>query len=304
MQLHNRQIKATFWKDPELVQWPRDLRWFYEGLIQLADDSGCLEDSPFAFKLELFPSPIDADITIEVLEEWRNQLVMAGKIIPYSSGKKRCLYLSNFQKHQTLKNPQQPDVPLPEWIEWITYESNKKAGKYEIRKDVLSDYLQSSYDVLLREVNRSEFNLIQEKRREEELNQVELALSEMSATDETSESKHSSSFDPRLKKLSELYQTSGMGQVDGTVKEFLLDWMGLYSDEWIENAFREAIIQNKRRASYVNSILQNWTADGGMRITLTASARKEMSDGRTRESTKPSEYGEDVQDAFYRGWNT
>mgnify|MGYP007012348422 FL=1 len=48
MRLHNRQIKATFWTDPDILQWPREKRWFYLGLVQLADDSGCIEDSVFA----------------------------------------------------------------------------------------------------------------------------------------------------------------------------------------------------------------------------------------------------------------
>ncbi|WAH35014.1 DnaD domain protein [Alicyclobacillus dauci] len=304
MQLHNRQIKATFWKDPELVQWPRDLRWFYEGLIQLADDSGCLEDSPFAFKLELYPSPTDSDVTVEVIEGWRDHLVSTGKLVPYTSGNKQCLYLYNFQKHQVLKSPQQPDVPLPEWIEWAPYDSNPRAGKYTVNRDVLTEFLQSSYKPLLREVKRREEKLIQDQEKKQQGDTVLSALREMSATQEQ---KHSLSLsnDNRLAKVSRLYQESGMGQVNDTVKRFLLEWLDIYSDEWIENAFREAVLQNKRRPAYVNSILQNWTADGGMKITITTTATREAKSRHgPGERTEPSEYGEDVRDAFYRGWET
>ena len=148
MRLHNRQIKATFWNDPDLLQWPRDKRWFYEGLIQLADDSGCLEDSPFAFKLNLFPSPLDSDITIEVLANWRDELIKQNKLVRYKANGKQYLYLINFHKHQTVKNASEPSVPLPPWIEWKPFESNKKAGKYLINYEVLSELLQSSYKVL------------------------------------------------------------------------------------------------------------------------------------------------------------
>lgn len=121
MRLHNRQIKATFWSDPDLLQWPRDKRWFYEGLTQLADDSGCLEDSSFAFKLHLFPSPLDSDMTVELLTKWRDELVGQGKLVPYEVVGKRYLFMVNFHKHQTLDKPTPPSkasIPLPPWVIW------------------------------------------------------------------------------------------------------------------------------------------------------------------------------------------
>lgn len=144
MHLHNRMIKATFWNDTDLLQWPRDKRWFYEGLIQLADDSGCLEDSPFVFKLILFPSPVDADITVDVLANWRDEMIEDGKLIRYTVGKKDFLYVANFRKHQSIKNPEKPSVPLPPWIRWESYESNGRAGKYVFSDDVLTDFLRRS----------------------------------------------------------------------------------------------------------------------------------------------------------------
>ena len=121
MRLHNRQIKATFWSDPDLLQWPRDKRWFYEGLTQLADDSGCLEDSSFAFKLHLFPSPMDSDITVELLTKWRDEFVCQGKLSPYKVAGKQYLFMVNFHKHQTLDKPTPPSkasIPLHPWVVW------------------------------------------------------------------------------------------------------------------------------------------------------------------------------------------
>lgn len=132
MKLHNRIIKATFWRDPELLQWPRDKRWFYLGLIQLAEDSGCLENSPFAFKIELFPSPLDSDITLDLLNQWVQELIEDGKLIPYEANGKQCLYLTNFHKHQSLRSPSPPDTPLPDWIQWQPGETPRSAGKYII----------------------------------------------------------------------------------------------------------------------------------------------------------------------------
>lgn len=142
MRLHNRQIKAAFWTDTELIkELPPEGRLFYLGLIQLADDSGCLEDDIMAFKILLFPG--DKEITEERLSEYRKKLVRLGKLIPYLSEDKPCLFLKNFHKHQTLKNPSPPDVPLPEWVKWEPYSSNNRTGKYivsrpsvECKKDV------------------------------------------------------------------------------------------------------------------------------------------------------------------------
>lgn len=133
MRLHNRQIKAAFWTDTELIrELPPEGRLFYLGLIQLADDSGCLEDDIMAFKIFLFPG--DAGITEERLSEFRKTLVRMGKLIPYLSEDKPCLFLKNFHKHQTIKNPSPPEVPLPEWIKWEPYSSNPRTGKYVVSR--------------------------------------------------------------------------------------------------------------------------------------------------------------------------
>lgn len=129
MKLHNRLVKAAFWTDTDLIrQFSRDERLFYQGLWQLADDSGCLNNDPWAFKLHLFP--LDSDILPETLADWTQKLIDAGKLVPYRCGTKPCLFVLNFSKHQTIHNASAPEVPLPEWISWQTYESNGRAGHY------------------------------------------------------------------------------------------------------------------------------------------------------------------------------
>lgn len=132
MRLHNRQIKATFWNDPDLLQMHRDKRLFYIGLSQLADDSGCLEDSSLAFKIHLFPSPFDSDITVELIVQWVDELVSQNKVVRYEIGNKKCLYLANFHKHQKLDRPSPPETPLPPWIQWKEY-PGRNPGKYIIQ---------------------------------------------------------------------------------------------------------------------------------------------------------------------------
>ena len=132
MKLHNRQIKASFWTDTDMIRnFTLEERLFYIGLWQLADDSGCLENDPYAFKLFLFP--LNNEVTIETLNDWTAKLIDKKKLITYHAQEKDCLYLSHFHKYQTIKNPQPPEVPLPPWITWKPYKSNPRTGRYEVR---------------------------------------------------------------------------------------------------------------------------------------------------------------------------
>ena len=136
MKLHNRQIKGSFWTDTDMIRnFSLEERLFYVGLWQLADDSGCIENDPYALKLFLFP--LNEDVTIEKLTTWTTKLIEKQKLIPYHAQGKDGLYLVNFHKHQTIKNPQPPEVPLPPWISWKPYKSNPRTGRYEVR--VLQD---------------------------------------------------------------------------------------------------------------------------------------------------------------------
>jgi hypothetical protein len=143
MRLHSRQTKPGFWTDTELIRlFSREQRMFYHGLWQLADDSGCLHDDPWAFKLHLYP--LDADITPEMLADWRDRLISQQKLIPYLIHGRRYLFLKNFHKHQSIANPARPDVPLPAWVIWRPYPTNGRQGTYTVLADVLTSHLQTS----------------------------------------------------------------------------------------------------------------------------------------------------------------
>ena len=129
MRLHNRQVKAGFWTDSELLRnFTRDERMFYQGLWQLADDSGCLEYDPWAFKIHLYP--LDSDITPEIIEQCIEKFTKHNKLIHYEIDDKKCLFIKNFHKHQNLNKPTPPNkesVPLPPFIEWIKGDSRNKS---------------------------------------------------------------------------------------------------------------------------------------------------------------------------------
>lgn len=131
--LRNRQIKATFYTDGELLRWPREKRFTYQGIWAMAEDSGCLEDDPFEWKLTIWSSPLDADITVEILTAWRDEYVEAGKLIPYVAQGKRYLFITNFHQHERPRNPQSPDLPLPEWVSFeVTTTKTKDAREHKV----------------------------------------------------------------------------------------------------------------------------------------------------------------------------
>jgi len=127
--LHSRIRKADYFSDGELLRWNRDKRTTYSGLWALAEDSGCLEDDTFDWKMSLWPSPLDGDITIDLLDRWRQEFIDAGKLIPYEAEGKRYLYLRTFHQHEHPRNPQPNDLPVPPWILADRREGIGKDGK-------------------------------------------------------------------------------------------------------------------------------------------------------------------------------
>lgn len=130
--LRNRIVKADYWTDSELLRWSRDKRESYRGLWAVAEDSGCLEDDPWGWKLLIWPSPLDADITAELLEQWRDELIEAGKLVPYQANGKRYLWIRTFHDHEKPRNPQSPNLPLPPWVRWIPNATDPRKGQYNI----------------------------------------------------------------------------------------------------------------------------------------------------------------------------
>jgi hypothetical protein len=135
-------VRRSFWNDPFLARQSRDLRFFFEGLWAVADDSGCVDDDMYGIKLLAFPAEVD--FTEGLLNEWRDTLLSAGKLVRYESSGRVCLYILNFHKHQTIKNQDAPEVPLPPWITWNPFPSNDRAGRFVVSYDVLTEFLQSS----------------------------------------------------------------------------------------------------------------------------------------------------------------
>ncbi|QTL99879.1 hypothetical protein GM661_00395 [Iocasia frigidifontis] len=80
--------------------------------------------------------PLD-NIDIDEIENWTNILKELGKLIPYSFQKKDYYYIKNFHKHQSLRSPGKPELPLPKWIEYIPNPKPYQSGGYIINYEIM-----------------------------------------------------------------------------------------------------------------------------------------------------------------------
>jgi DnaD/phage-associated family protein len=288
VRLHNRQVKAAFWTDTELIrELPPEGRLFYLGLIQLADDSGCLEDDLMAFKIFLFPG--DDSITLSILSEYRKTLVRLGKLIPYLSEGKACLYLKNFHKHQTLKTPSAPEVPLPSWVRFEPYPSNPRTGKYIVgtpesaKKDdaepVREERLTHKNDVR----TSSDTHLLQSPSNLEPELELELELEPEEEPERHNDASVCPSEPDGLDMVIETWrQRIGvMGPVQyESLKGWLEDPERAMPAEVIVRAIEIAADAGVKRLNYIEGILRNWVNDGVR--TLEDIARAEQREHRSR----------------------
>jgi len=127
-----RVLRAGFWNDPEIARWPLPKRVFYIGLTATAEDSGVVEDDPFGWKIALFPSPVDSDITDEVLREWADEMIHDEKLVAFEANERHWLYLRSFASHQSPAHPRDNHLPLPVWVrKTITGEGQGKRVSYD-----------------------------------------------------------------------------------------------------------------------------------------------------------------------------
>jgi len=286
MKLHNRQIKASFWTDPDLLQWPRDKRWFYEGLIQLADDSGCLEDSPFAFKLHLFPSPVDADITVERITEWVNELVEQRKLVRYVAEGKQCLYLTNFHKHQSLRSPAEPEVPLPPWIKYTPSPKSRRSGTYVVNAptDILAVSVDNPYGdrtVTVR-MTQGDPTVTVEQPYGDQLER-EREVEREQEIDHQQQHHHCARAREEQPNFCLMFEQEFGRPLSPLEVEQIADMEENHDSELIREAVRRSVAQGKRNLRYIQVILENWRGANLHTLHEVLAYEEERAHARTRD---------------------
>ena len=159
------------------------------------------------------------------------------------------LKISNWEKHQNI-----------EGLDKIREQTRKRVAKH--RENQRS--LQSNVTVTLRNATEEEL--------EEELDiDIDKELLQEEETKKNSSSSLSTKTVDNLKdndiaKIAELFQSNGFGTINITVREMLVILLEDYSVEWIIEAIKVAVKNNKRSLKYVEGILQNWRNSGGIKL--------------------------------------
>lgn len=104
-----RTVKPEFWKDEELALLPRDIRLFYIGLWNEADDEGRSRANPAYLKGALFPYDDDFNV-IRALQS----LDQLNKIQLYESDKgEELLVVRHLNNHQKIDKRYPSKLPAP-----------------------------------------------------------------------------------------------------------------------------------------------------------------------------------------------
>jgi hypothetical protein len=108
-----RSVKPEFWSDDVVGSLTRDARLLFIGSWNFADDEGLLRWTPAFLKASVFM--YDGDLRVAKVESLMGEVVDAGLVFPYVSGKAAgtlgCVV--NFRKHQKVNRPQPGKLPPP-----------------------------------------------------------------------------------------------------------------------------------------------------------------------------------------------
>lgn len=114
-------------------------------------------------------------------------------------------------------------------------------------------------------------------------------VSALNKLNKTKQNKNSSStttetnsiFNENFSELAKLYQQV-IGQPNGLTADWIKTLLNEYGFSWVKNAMLEAEKRGKRTKKYIEGILQNWKANGGMKLSK---------DSPPKENTNMQDYG-------------
>lgn len=105
-----RMIDPGFWVDEKLGKMSPLARLLFMGLISNADDEGRLPGHPALVKSQIYP--YDTDITVQMVEDWLNQLSDVNIITIYIVDNQTYIQVNNFSKYQTINRPTPSKYPV------------------------------------------------------------------------------------------------------------------------------------------------------------------------------------------------
>lgn len=111
-----RSIKPEFWRSDDIAALPISARLLFIGLWSYVDDNGVGADTQTSIVADLFAHDLIADPadTLRRLNADLTHICEAGLITRYEVNSKRYLYITNWERHQLVRNPSKGNsYPLP-----------------------------------------------------------------------------------------------------------------------------------------------------------------------------------------------
>lgn len=122
-----RSIKPEFWRSDDIAALPISARLLFIGLWSYVDDNGVGSDKLPSIVADLFANDLVED-TAETLRRVNadlTQIQNAGLIERYEASGKPLLYITNWKKHQLVRNPSKGnEYPLPPGVSEKSTENN------------------------------------------------------------------------------------------------------------------------------------------------------------------------------------
>ena len=97
----NRMIKKEFWTSEQIINLPIPARLLFIGMWNQADDSGILKNSALQLKAQIFPC--DAEITLDKVKDYMNELLVQGLIVVNDTHE--LLRIKKWADHQKINRP-------------------------------------------------------------------------------------------------------------------------------------------------------------------------------------------------------
>lgn len=118
-----RSIKPEFWKSEDISELSWETRFIFIGLWSYVEDEGAGRDNIRLITAELFPLEPDLIEASERVEKAMAELESKGRIVRYEgfsirhgelqSDRKSLFYVTNWSRHQVVRNPNKPRFTTP-----------------------------------------------------------------------------------------------------------------------------------------------------------------------------------------------
>lgn len=221
-----REIHFGFFQNEYIAELSPLARLFLIGMWNLADREGRLEDRPKKLRAEILPyDSCDG-------EEFVSAIASKGFIIRYEVDGKRYIQINNWHKYQDI-HPREAASTIPD----PPSQGEPKANPGESLDCPVNPIPSFPSCTSFPSQNTSG---------------VVNARGEMAPRDKQ---------EKVTAEIFTVYQKE-MGLMSDIIKDKLLDLIDHYPRDWIVNAIEIAVLNGKRKLSYVEGIINRWTANG------------------------------------------